>query len=159
MKKRAGDMPAPTARVCNWVPLRIGKVKKLFIGARRDERRVMEFMSAYRAAGPAERPVGEKSRFAITEMQLARSEARCVSEQADHTVPYPLRVLEAFAEHHVAAAFPVHRACHGKSPQPILEPLGIRQRTCVKLRIAAGQPAGIAVRRWRFVGKRREGND
>src|SRR5262249_9255588 len=107
------------------VPLRVGKVKKCFVGARRGERRVVEFMPAYRAAGSPERAVDEKPRLPVAQMQLAHREACRVSKKADHGVAYPLRVLKAFAEHHVAAALAVHRAGRCKSPQPLLEAMGV----------------------------------
>src|SRR6266849_9505559 len=89
MKEGAADVASPTACAAEWLPLRIGKVKKGFIGARRDQRRIVEFMSAYHAAGPSERAVGEKPRFPVAEMQFAHGEAGRVSKQADHCVAHP----------------------------------------------------------------------
>ena len=42
----AGDMPTPAAGVADYLTLRIGEVKKPLIGARRHQRRVVEFMPA-----------------------------------------------------------------------------------------------------------------
>ncbi len=90
-------MAAPTAGAAEWLPLRVAKLNKRFIGARRDHRRVVEFVPAYRAAGPPEGAVSEKPGLPVAEMQSARREAGRVSEQADHGVAHPLRVLQAFA--------------------------------------------------------------
>src|SRR5215471_4131032 len=101
-------------------------------------------MPAYGAAGSAERTVSEKPCFPIAKMQLARREAGRMSQQADHGMTRPLSILKAFAEHHVATAFTMHRARRCKSPQTDLEMKGIRQRAGMKFRIAAREPAGIA---------------
>src|ERR1700726_12733 len=102
-------------------------------------------MPAYRAAGSPERTVGEKPCFPVAEVQLARREAGRMSQQADHGMAHPLRVLESFSEHHVAAAFAMHRAGLAKSPEAALETMGVCQHARVELRIAAREPAGIAV--------------
>ncbi len=68
MKERAAHMASPTAGVAERLPLRIGKVEKGVVGAGRNQRRVVEFMPADRAAGSPERAVGEKPRFTVTEM-------------------------------------------------------------------------------------------
>src|SRR5258707_13847219 len=127
MKERAADMAAPTAGAAEWLPLRVAKHNKRFIGARRDHRRVVEFLPAYRAAGSPECAVSEKPSLPVTEMQSARREAGRVSEQADHGMAHPLRVLKAFAEHHVAAALAVHPPGRPKSSQPLLETMGVCQ--------------------------------
>ncbi len=127
MKERAADMATPTAGAGDRLALRVGKVEKHFIGARRDQRRIMEFVSPYRAAGPPERAIGEKPRFPVAEMQSAHREAGRVCEQADHGMAHPLRVLKAFAEHHVAAALAVHPPGRPKSSQPLLETMGVCQ--------------------------------
>src|SRR5258708_29702322 len=127
MKERAADMAAPAARVAEQLSPRVGEVKKHFVGARRDHRRVVEFVPAYRAAGPPEGAVSEKPGLPVAEMQSARREAGRVSEQADHGVAHPLRVLQAFAEHHVAAALAVHPPGRPKSSQPLLETMGVCQ--------------------------------
>src|SRR5262245_37786198 len=127
MKERAADMASPAAGTADPFALRVGKVEKHFIGAGRDQRRVVEFMPAYHAAGLPEGAVGEKPRFAVAEMQLAHRKAGRVSEQAHHGMAYPLRVLEAFAEHHVAAALAVHGARRPKSPQPLVKAMGVCQ--------------------------------
>src|SRR5260370_21548932 len=157
MKERAADMAAPAAGAADPLALCVGKIENSFIGARRDQRRMVEFVSPYRAAGLSERAVGEEPRFPVAEMQLGRGEAGRVSEQADHCMPPPLRVLKAFAQHHVAAALAVHRAGRPKSSQPLAETIGICQHAGMSLRIAAGDPAGVAVARGRPVGGRRKG--
>src|SRR6266446_3047502 len=82
MKERAADMAAPAAGAGERLPLRVAELKKRFIGARRDQRRIVEFMPAYHTSGPSERAVREKPRFPIAEMQLARGEAGRMSKQA-----------------------------------------------------------------------------
>src|SRR6267142_4421809 len=104
MEERAAGMAAPAAGAGDRLALRVGKVEQHFIGARRDQRRIVEFMPAYHAASSPERAVGEKPGFTVAEMQFPRRETSRVSEQADHGMAHPLRVLKAFAEHHVAAA-------------------------------------------------------
>ena len=71
MEERAADMAAPAAGAGDRLALRVGKVEQHFIGARRDQRRIVEFMPAYHTAGPSERAVREKPRFPVAEMQLA----------------------------------------------------------------------------------------
>src|ERR1700680_3917510 len=109
MKERAGDMPAPAAGVSERLALGVGEGEEAFIVSRRDQRRVVELMPANRAPGLPERAVGEKPRLAVAETQLAVCEARRVPEQARHGMAHPLGVFEAFAQHHVAAAFAMHR--------------------------------------------------
>src|SRR5260370_42559657 len=100
MKKRPADMAPPAAGVAERLPPSVGKVKKGFVGAGRNQRRVVEFMPAYRDAGSPERAVREKSCFPVAEMQLSRREAGRICKEADHCMAHPLRVLKAFAEHH-----------------------------------------------------------
>src|SRR5215470_10786934 len=124
MKERAANNPAPAADIIERLPMCVGELKKPFIAASRNCRRVVEFMPAYGAAGSAERTVSEKPCFPIAKMQLARREAGRMSQQADHGMTRPLSILKAFAEHHVATAFTVHRARRCKSPQTRLEMKG-----------------------------------
>ena len=131
MKERAADMAAPAAGAGERLPLRVAELKKRFVGARRDQRRIVEFMPAYHTAGPSERAVREKPRFPIAEMQLPRGEAGRMSKEADHCLARPLRVLKAFAQHHVAAALAVHRAGRPKSSQPLLETMSVCQEAGV----------------------------
>src|SRR5258708_5339058 len=131
MKERAADMAAPAAGAAERLPLRVAKLKKGFVGAGRQQRRIVEFMPAYHTAGPSERAVAEQPRFPVAEMQLARGEAGRMSKEADHCVARPLRVLKAFAQHHVAAALAVHRAGCPKSPQPLPEAMSVCQQASV----------------------------
>src|SRR5258707_8693226 len=159
MKERAGDMPSPASGIVERFSLRVGELKKSLIGTPRNERRIMEFMPAYGAAGSPEGTVGEKLCFPIAEVQLARREAGRMPQQAGHGMAHPLRVLESFTEHHVAAAFAMHRAGLAKSPETALETMGVCQPARVKLRIAAGEPAGVAVIGGWLIRQRRERND
>src|SRR5262249_15293715 len=104
MEERAADMAAPATGAGDRSGLRVCEGEKHFIRPRRDHRGVVEFMPAYRRAGPPERAVSKKPGLPVAEMQLARRETGHVSEQADHGMARPLGVLKAFAEHHVAAA-------------------------------------------------------
>ena len=92
-------------------------------------------------------------------MQLALCEAGGMAEQPGHAVADAVGVLEAFAEHHVAAALAVHRPRRGETRKPGAEPVGGGKPSGVKLRIAAGKPATVAVLRRRLVGERRERDD
>ena len=159
MKERAGDMPAPAARIAERLPLRIGEIKKPFIGAPRNQRRVVEFMPAYGAACSPERAVGKKPCFPVAQAQFALGETRRVSKQASHGMALSLGVLQAFPQHHVAAAFAVDRAGRAESPQAIVETKGVCKLAGMKLWIAAGKPAGIALIWGWLVGQRRERND
>ena len=71
----------------------------------------------------------------------------------------PFASVRPLAQHHVAAAFAMDRPGLRKTRQPGAKPGRRRERAGMELRIAAGQPAGIAVARRRLVGKRREGDD
>ena len=79
----------------------------------------MKFVAAHDRAGAAERAVGEKPRAAVAEMKSASGEARGVAEQAGHGVQAPVGILQALAQHHVAAALAVHRTVLRKAPQVI----------------------------------------
>ena len=127
MKERAADKTAPVACAAERLSLRLAKPKK-GSSAPDDHRRVVEFMPRI-AAGPPECAVSEKPSLPVAEMQSARREAGRVSEQADHGMAHPLRVLKAFAQHHVAAALAVDRAGHRKLLQPLPETTGVRQHT------------------------------
>ena len=131
MKKRAADMASPAAGVADRSSLRVGQIEEPFIGTGRGQRRIVEFMSAYHAAGSPERTVSEKPRFPIAEMQLAHRKACGMSKEAYHRMACRLRVRQAFAEHHVAAALAVHRAGRSKSPQPLLETMSVCQQARV----------------------------
>ena len=116
----------------------------------------MKFMTANERAATAERSVGEKPRGAVAEMKLSSGKARRVPEQTGHRVALSGSVLEALAEHHVAAAFAVDRTCFGEPPQSRCKCQRGREHIRVQFRIAAGQPAAIGVFRRRLVGERRE---
>ncbi len=127
--------------------------------ARRGQRRIVKFVAAYRGAGRTERARRDEPRRAIAEMQLAGRKTRGVSEQAGHGMAHAVGILEPRAQHHVAAALPMHRPRRRKSCKSVAKPPRIGERAGMKLRIAAGQPATVAVGRRRLVGKRRERHD
>ena len=68
-------------------------------------------------------------------------------------------IFEALAQHHVAAALAVHRPRRGKPRKPVAKTPRSSERAGMKLGIAAGQPADVAVRGRRLVGERRERDD
>ena len=68
-------------------------------------------------------------------------------------------VLQAFAQHHVAAALAVHRPGRGEAFQAGGEISRVGERVGMQFRIAAGQPSDIGIVRRRFVGERRERQD
>ena len=111
MKERAGDMAAPSARCPERTSLAVGEIGQRLVVAGRDQRRVVEFVAAHRSCPP--RPIGlseTQPRLAIAEVQLALREAGRMAEQPGHGVADAVGVLEAFAQHHVAAALAVDRA-------------------------------------------------
>ncbi len=114
----------------------------------------MEFMTANDVTGRSERTIRKQPRFAVTEMQFALGKARRVAEQSGHGVAPPGRILNAFAQHHVAAAFAVNRPRLGEAPKPGLEAMRGGERICMQLRIATRQPAIVAAFGRRLVGKR-----
>ena len=70
-----------------------------------------------------------------------------------------IRVDQTSAEHHVAAALAMDRACARKAAQTVEEARGGGDPPGMQFGIAARQPAGVAFLRGRFVGERREGNE
>ena len=97
--------------------LRVGDVHERLVVALGDDRGVVEFVAAHDVAGRADRIVRQQARLAIAEMQPALGKARGMAEQARHRVAHALRVLDALAEHHVAAALAVNRMALRKSSQ------------------------------------------
>ena len=55
------------------------------------------------------------------------------------------RILETSAEHHIAAALPVNGMFFCESAKAGEKAVGVRKARGVKLGIAAGKPAGIAL--------------
>ncbi len=105
------------------------------------------------------RAVRAQTGFAIAEMEPALGKAGGVPEQAGHRVPDTIRIFEALPQHHVAAALTVHRPRLRELREPVPKSMRGRERAGMQLRIAAGQPAHIAVRRRRLVRERRKGRD
>ena len=66
-------------------------------------------------------------------------------------------ILQALAQHHVAAALAVHRPrLARKSRRPSRKRRACGEAPGMELGVAAGQPAGVAIGRRRLVGERRE---
>ena len=97
----------------NRPALRIGDIDERLVVALRDNRGVVEFVAAHDVADGADRIVRQQTRLPIAEMEPSLGEACRVAEQARHGVANALGVLQAFAEHHVAAALAMHR--HGSA--------------------------------------------
>jgi hypothetical protein len=77
-----------------------------------------------------------------------------MTEQPGHLMADTMLILEAFTEHHVTAALAMDRPRFGKSPKAIQEAAGRGQPAGMEFRVAAGQPAHVAMIRWRFVPQR-----
>ena len=119
----------------------------------------MEFVPSNDGAGRPERAVKAQPRPAIAEVEFSRLKACCMAEKPEHGVANARSIDQAVAQHHVAAAFAMHRAGLGKAHHAGAKARRGRKCPGMKFRIAAGQPARIAIGgRW-FVGQRREGVD
>src|SRR5579871_3046154 len=92
-------------------------------------------------------------------MQLPRCEAGGMAEQANHGMALPLCILEPLAEYHVTAALAVHWTGCAELSQPLMETMRLRKHARVQLRIAARQPAGVAIVWRRLIGQRRKTGD
>src|SRR5262249_32277720 len=95
----------------------------------------------------------------VSKMQLALGEARGVSEQTGHLVARAVRILDALAQHHVAAALAVYRPRLREAREPVPEALRGRECTGMEFGIAAGQPADVAAFWRRLIGERRKSRD
>src|SRR5712691_1139337 len=104
VEERTSDAAAPPAGRSERTALAIGEVVERLVVSGRDQRSVVEFVAAQNGIGGAHRAVAAQPRLAIAEMQLTRSEARGMTEQTGHGAANAVRVFQAFAQHHVAAA-------------------------------------------------------
>ena len=129
VEEGAGDMPAPSADWPKRVSVRIEQFGKRLIAARLDQRRIVELMPAQSRARAPERAVLEQRRGAIAEMQAALGEARRMGEQARHGVTRAAGIDQPLPQHHVAAAFAMHRTARGELGEPSLEACR-RRRAC-----------------------------
>src|SRR6516164_9666809 len=98
----------------------------------------MKLVSAHDGAHRPKGTAGAKARLAVSKMQLAFGEARGVREQAGHRVAPAIRVLDARAQHHVAAALAVDRPRVREAREPLPEALrrGERKRRVPRKRDA-----------------------
>src|SRR5579863_2277621 len=117
MKKRATDAVPAAATLAQRTVFRVPALGEVIVVAGRDQRRIVEFVAAHRRSAAAKRGVGEEQRRAIAKMQLALGETRGMAEQAHHCVLLTLRIFQALAEHHVAAALAMYRPGLRKAPQ------------------------------------------
>src|SRR6516225_3324464 len=145
-------MSAPPSRCAKPLALRVGKLDQRLVVAGRDQHGVMKLMSAHDCTSLSYGAVGQKRSLAVAEMKLASCKARGMTEQAGHGMADAVGVLERLAENHVSSALAVHRAGRRKSCEPLAKALRGSQSAGVELRVAAGQPAGVAVRWRRLVG-------
>src|SRR6185312_12626360 len=140
MKEGAGDVAAPAAAVGHRLPLRVGQLSERDIMPCRYQARIVEFMTAHARTCHAEWTVRCQPGLAIAEVQLAFVKAGGVPEQAGHRMRNAIGVFKAFAEHHVATAFAMHRACRGETRETVAEPMRGCERAGMQFRIAARQP-------------------
>ena len=78
----------------------------------------MKFMTAHDGPRRADRAMCTKACLTVSKMQLAIDETCAMSEQTGHPMARAARVLDSFAEHHVAAAFAVHRSRLRETREP-----------------------------------------
>ena len=69
----------------------------------------MKFVPAKTGAGVSEWPAAKQRHAAIAEMKPPVGKARRERQQPRHSLSAPLGVDQIFAEHHIAAAFTIHR--------------------------------------------------
>src|SRR5579883_528307 len=86
------------------------------VAARLDDRRIMEFMAAIARAFASERMVAKQRRLSVAERHPPRGERADKTEQARHFMADAVRVDQAAAERHVAAAFAMDRLRRGEAP-------------------------------------------
>ena len=79
-----------------------------------------------------------------------------MAEQAEHGVGEPFGVFDAFAKHHEAPAFAVHRAGLSEPPYAGSEGGSHGERARVEFGIAPGKPADVAIVPRALVGEGRE---
>src|SRR5262249_39686873 len=123
------------------------------------QRRVVKLMAADHGAGRSEWAVGKKAGLTVAKLQLAAREACGMAEQPSHGVTNVIGVIEALAEHHVAAAFAMDRPRLRKARQSGAKAHGVCERAGVELGVSAGQPAAVAALRGRLVAERGERDD
>ncbi len=120
------------------------------------DRRVVELVSAQPRAGASERPVRKQQRGSVAERHAPLREARDVVQQPEHSVRGAVRRDQRAAENHMATALAMHRAALGEAAHALEKPRRGGERWGVQFRVAARQPAGIAIVRGSLVGQRRE---
>src|SRR5262245_26399633 len=82
-----------------------------------------------------------------------------MAEQPGHAVDRAVAIGEAHPEHHVAAALAVDRPCRSEAGEAVAKPVRRCEQPGVKLGVAPGEPATVAMLWRRLVGERREGRD
>src|SRR5712671_5462720 len=119
----------------------------------------MKFMAANDRPRRPDRAFYAKACLTVSEMQLAISEARAMSQETGHPVARAARVLYSLAQHHVAAALAMDRPRLREAREPRLKFLRSSELTTMELRIAARQPADVAALGRRLIGERRKRHD
>src|SRR5512135_463497 len=159
VEERAGDVAAPAARRAERMALPVDKLGERRVVSGRGQRRVVELMPAHDRTLAPDWALRKQPRLAIAEMELALREARGMAEQPGHGAAHAIRILEALAENHVAAALAMHLTRRGEAGEPVAETVRRGKPPRMQLGIAAGQPADVAALRRLLVGKGREGED
>src|SRR5262249_53314991 len=95
-------------------------------------------------------------RLTVAKMQFWVRRARRNIEQARHAMRAALLVRQALPQNHIAAAFPMDGPCPGEVLQACKKTLCGCKPFRMELRVAARQPAKVAVIWGRLIGKRRE---
>ena len=146
----------PSARPCPSV-----KLGERRIAARRDQRRIVEFVAAHDATRIADRAFGKHaSPRDSRDGASACAKLGRVAEQSRHRVPNAIRILEALRRAPCSRRTRRAPAASRRSARrPVAEARGSGEPSGMKLGIAARKPAAVAIIRWRLVGERREGND
>src|SRR6266446_3353115 len=154
VKEGAGDAAAAAAVGADRASLRIRKLGQRFVAPRGRQRCVVKLVAAHDGARRPKGTARAQACLTISEMQLAFGEARGVCEQAGHRMTRAVRVLDALAQHHVAAALAVDWPRVREAREPLPEALRRGERAGMQLRITTGQPADVAALGRRLVGER-----
>jgi len=98
-----------------------------------------------------------RRRATIAQMQAPPGERRLELQQPRHGMALSIGIFDPLTQHHVAAAFAVHRnRAIRRRAQAFLKTPGGRQGAGMQFRIAARQPHGVGIGSRRLVRERRK---